>query len=215
MTLTTDTIQGGGYQWSIDGNDIPGATAQMLTADSSGSYGVLVTGSNGCSALAGSMVNVSENALPPAPTITQSFDTLLASGTGTFQWYLDGVLLPGATDAFHQPLANGTYTVTITDGNGCSSTSMGSLYLSTGIHGGEQVRFAIYPNPTSGAFMIALGGGSTGDLSYRVVDAGGRLVQQGRIVDMITRVDLSTGAGLYSVMISGDAGMAVQRMVVE
>lgn len=46
-TLTVDNTYSG-YQWRLEGADIPGATNQTYVIEESGSYSVLVTGNNDC-----------------------------------------------------------------------------------------------------------------------------------------------------------------------
>jgi hypothetical protein len=46
-----------------------------------------------------------------------------ASKGQTYQWILDGVLLPGATQSIHEPTQSGVYTVRITNSGGCRAIS--------------------------------------------------------------------------------------------
>ena len=51
-------------------------------------------------------------------------DLLLTATSATavfYQWFLDGVLIPGATSSTHQATIAGTYSVQVTDANGCKS----------------------------------------------------------------------------------------------
>jgi len=60
---------------------------------------------------------------PVAPSITQIGNTLTSSSEATYQWYLDGNLIPGATDQSYTIIQSGLYTVQISNGNGCQSQS--------------------------------------------------------------------------------------------
>jgi hypothetical protein len=54
ITQSGDTListQAGSYQWSLDGQPIPGATDDSLTANLEGNYRVTVTNGSGCSAI--------------------------------------------------------------------------------------------------------------------------------------------------------------------
>jgi hypothetical protein len=57
---------------------------------------------------------------PPPQSITQNGDTLFANtGAVSYQWYHNGVLIPGATNYFYVASTGGDYYVIATDVNGC------------------------------------------------------------------------------------------------
>ena len=116
VTLTASS--GASYLWST------GATTQSITASASGSYSVTVTGANGCSATSAPTV-VTANA-PPTATITADGPTsfcpffgvsLTANMGSSYLWS------NGATSQSIFVNQSGSYTVTVTDANGCSATS--------------------------------------------------------------------------------------------
>ena len=116
------------YQWKRNEVAIPGATAATLTfaalqLSDAGEYTAVVTTTSGDSRESlGSVVNFSGNipvitSLPVAQTVyagdTATF-AVAATGSGlTYQWFLNSVAIPGATDA----------TLTISD---AESTNVGS-----------------------------------------------------------------------------------------
>jgi hypothetical protein len=122
------------YQWyyvpNAQGNIslIPGATAQTLTTDSAGIYFVSVTNSFGCTAQA-NLVTFAEGAVvsvnpSPTPSISYSNPTLSVSGAfASYQWFLNGVPIPGAIGATYTPTESGSYSVEVVDENGCQGTS--------------------------------------------------------------------------------------------
>ncbi len=110
------------YQWSMNGQPIAGATHERLTVNQSGAYTVFVTSVGGCSGTS-AVTNVTAYPVPATPVITQNGAELTSSPSSHYQWYFDGSPL---MDSIHQTLSpdtNGNYTVTITDTNGCESTS--------------------------------------------------------------------------------------------
>src|SRR5204862_7626955 len=120
-----------GNQWKLNGTPIGGATGTTYSAAASGSYTVTVTDGNGCSSTSAPTV-VTVNPLPPTPTITPGGPTTFCAGGSVLlnssagsgnQWKLNGSPIGGATDTTYSAAASGSYTVTVTDGNGCSSTS--------------------------------------------------------------------------------------------
>ncbi len=110
------------YQWLRDGTIMLDTTSEKVLVSSTGNYSVRVTNAAGCMGTS-SAVSVTINPPPPPPTIT-ALNTVLTSSPGvTYQWSQNGVLIPGATKQTDTVLVSGSYTVTITDANGCANTS--------------------------------------------------------------------------------------------
>ncbi|QLH47876.1 MAG: hypothetical protein HWD58_21080 [Bacteroidota bacterium] len=90
------------------------------------SYTVTVTGSNGCTAT--DVVTVNVNTTPPTPVITGNLivcnngtTTLDASGGVSYVW------TPGASSSSSIVVGPGSYTVTATASNGCTATSVATV----------------------------------------------------------------------------------------
>ena len=87
------------------------------------------------------------NANPAAPLLTSVGDTLTATpGFISYTWYRDSVLLVSSSSNEYISTQNGTYYVTVTDSNGCSSSST-EIILNTSIWNVETLVAEIYPNP--------------------------------------------------------------------
>jgi len=119
------------YQWFLNGTAIAGQTTNSYAATASGSYTVTIT-INGCSATSAATV-VTVNPYPTA-TITPAGATTFCQGgsvvldapigTGnSYQWQLNGVVIPGQTGASYTANASGLYAVVVT-AIGCASTSL-------------------------------------------------------------------------------------------
>ncbi len=124
----TATVSGGtspiGYAWSNGGTD---ATISGLRA---GTYTVTVTDANGCTDV-GSVTIIDEAG--PEVSVTGANETCTGSN-GSATATVSGGTLPigyawsnGGTDATISGLRAGTYTVTVTDANGC--TDVGSITI--------------------------------------------------------------------------------------
>ena len=112
---------------------VPGWYGYSYTANAAGAYTVVAT-ANGCSSTASAAATVTVNAAPAIPTVTAGGATTFCSGgsvtltaasttTGaTYEWFLDGTVIPGANSATYTANAAGAYTVVAT-ANGCSSTA--------------------------------------------------------------------------------------------
>jgi hypothetical protein len=59
------------------------------------------------------------NQPPAVPTITQTCTSLTLPAATTYQWYMNGDLIPGATAQTYTPTQNGAFVGRITDANGC------------------------------------------------------------------------------------------------
>jgi VCBS repeat-containing protein len=116
----TLTAPGGfSYSWST------GATTQSILVTTSGSYTVTVTDGNGCSAASAPTV-VTVNPNPATPTITPGGPTTFCAGGSVTLTAPNGFTYLWSTTETTQSIvvsASGSYTVTVTDGNGCSATS--------------------------------------------------------------------------------------------
>lgn len=109
------TATGGiSYQWS--GGQTPNQASNTFT--SSGTYSVTVTGANGCTATISKTVTIGAGQTTiNGNDVGCNSVTLTATGGVTYQW--NGGNTPNqASNTFTQ---SGTYSVTITDANGCTS----------------------------------------------------------------------------------------------
>ncbi len=114
---------GAGFQTYLWSN---GATTQTITVTTAGTYNVTVTNAGGCQAVASS-VPVVVNAAPSVPVITPNGSTTFCQGgivnltaTGGLAGYLWST---GATTQTIIASSAGNYFVTVTNANGCTSTS--------------------------------------------------------------------------------------------
>jgi uncharacterized repeat protein (TIGR01451 family) len=127
-SVTLTSSGGDSYQWYVGGQPIGGANAQTLLVSTTGDYSVVVTSSVGCSGES-APVSVTVNPTPATPTITPSGPTtfcqggsvtLTSSPSSSYLWST------GATTQAIVVTTSGTYSVTITDANGCPATSAGT-----------------------------------------------------------------------------------------
>ncbi len=137
VVLTSDS-SGIGNQWYIDGILQSGETNPTITATTSGTYTVTYT-ENGCTSVPSVPVVVTVNANPVAtitgtPSFCTASSTILsaatsAAGSGTitgYQWVLNGVTNLG-TAVTETVSTIGSYTVIVTNSNGCSTTSAATV----------------------------------------------------------------------------------------
>ena len=125
------------YDWSNDGPETPDNDPQDLTGLAAGTYMVTVTDANGCTASHTAMVN-QPTALSLSTVVTNvtcaggnngAIDLTVTGGTPgyTYDWSNDGPETPDNDTQDLTNLTTGTYTVTVTDANGCTSTASQTL----------------------------------------------------------------------------------------
>ena len=113
------------YQWYANGTAITGATNATYTANAAGNYSVSVVDSNGCSDISSNYAIT--NAAAPVATITNSGSSVLCTGDSTTLSAPSGMSSylwsTGDTAQNITALGAGNFTVTVTNANGCSTTS--------------------------------------------------------------------------------------------
>jgi hypothetical protein len=149
VLLAANTGTGLSYQWQRNGTDINGATNSGYYAKLAGVYTVTV--SNGSCTTHSTFVTISVNQIA-TPIIIQQAGVGLSTSSNysTYQWKLSDQPISGATSNTYMPTQNGYYTVTVTDSNGCKTTSainhVTSLAVPEIINNTD---IKLYPNPAS------------------------------------------------------------------
>ena len=132
------------YQWKLNGSAIPNATSQSYIVNNSGNYTVSVSNSYGCTSSSSTSTITLIN--KTTPTVSASGNTTFCSGGSTqlntsgyasYQWYLNGALIPGATSSSFIANNQGSYTVIGTTNEGCPSNTSSPLTVT------------VYNNPTT------------------------------------------------------------------
>ncbi len=128
VVLNANTGTGLIYQWKNNGNNISGATSASYTANTAGSYTVLVTDGNGCSANS----TATTIAVNPTPTLSisgiGSFTNINANQISIIGNPNGGLLTgPGISGAVFNPQSAGLGSATInysyTNANGCNNNA--------------------------------------------------------------------------------------------
>jgi hypothetical protein len=105
------------YLWSS------GQITRTIWVTAAGSYSVTATNEDGCRGESAPVV-VNVAAAPATPDIAVNGDTLTTKQSyASYQWYLEGVLIPGATGRELIATAPGSYTVIVTTVDGCTVAS--------------------------------------------------------------------------------------------
>jgi uncharacterized protein (DUF2141 family) len=201
------------YSWNS------GEATPAITGKSAGKYVVTVTDDNGC------MDKDSVTLTEPDPfvlgSITEAWDTansigsiqiFVSGGTANYTYTLSGagtdeVTIPETTYKF-TGLSGGDYYLSMVDANGCGPLDTSVLALSIGdFHFGSGLK--VYPNPSSGKFILEFKRNKTGDAMIEIVNMTGQLVYKKLYKDNRSPVfqetiDLGIGAkGNYFLRVNG------------
>jgi hypothetical protein len=200
------------YQWFKDGLVVPGATQQFFYVNPlyyAGAHINVLVSSNGCIKYSDS-VFVNTFPAPPTPVITLSGSNLTTQTGYTYQWYLNGNPIAGNTNTI-QVQGPGSYTVTITDNNGCSETSAAFVITS------------IIESLQSGSVSVIYNNGllqinrsiTNYDEEIFVLDITGRIVANTKLAKGISQTEIQLNGvapGIYFVKIN-DASSSVKFFV--
>lgn len=154
------------------------------------------------------------SAAPAVPTITQLGNVLTSTAATTYQWYVDGVLIPGATAQSFTATQDGVYVVRVTDSNGCwfSYSLLFDFVLSTDISAfHDNHNLTAFPNPTSGILNLNGELVLNGNFTTEFYDASGRLVLSARNQKMIDMGSLENGVYLLNIT-TENAGVITRRI---
>ncbi|MNX86056.1 hypothetical protein D3C86_1179200 [compost metagenome] len=194
-------IQNGQAPYTISWNIAGDST--ILSAPA-GTYTATITDADGCT------TTFSATLTDPAPISANSTNTSSScstcpdgtasvaptGGTGSYTYLWNN----GTTTASATGLVPGTYTVTITDANGCEATESVTVSFSLGINELSQFGVSVYPNPMTDFIRIE----STKNTIERVelIDNSGRLVMETVLDNKVGQLETSKLAkGNYQLVI--------------
>ncbi|MCX6251865.1 MAG: T9SS type A sorting domain-containing protein [Bacteroidetes bacterium] len=216
------------YIWSLPtGATIAsGAGTNSITVDfaSNASSGdIIVSGNNICgNGTPSPNLFVTVTPIPPAPVINLLIlDTLISDAPAGNQWYLDGVLIPGATSQYYIPTQSGHYTDIVTI-NGCISAESNEIYVifEDGIEShGNGYTVSVYPNPGKGLFTLAISTNEQIKFDLSVVNCLGVTIYQQKGLSIqgngSKSLDLqSYPDGVYSIVLQNNNNHILKKIVI-
>lgn len=208
------------YSWSN------AATSEDISGLTAGTYDVNVTDDSGCELVqsftvgtAGTPVNVLNSAITDATcatcldgAINMTMDP--AGAPYLFSWS------NGSTNEDVSNLNPGTYTVTITNNEGCQTVLMFTVKDMAGITENDKVVLLISPNPTFGSFDLKYENLYGPDMKVKFYDAAGRLV-----LEHSHKIDANNGSinfdlthftpGAYLISIESETFKTTERLIIQ
>jgi hypothetical protein len=200
--VLSDNTAGGA--WSVSNGNATVADS-VLTGVYPGRVAVSYAITNGCGT--GGTIYIVNVSAAPAPVIVNTNDTLSTTlSYSTYQWLQDGTPIAGATNATYVYTSAGTYSVTVTDSNGCSGTADGFTEHPAGVNNiSGSTGIAIIPNPTTG--MLYISGVAQG--SVKVYNAIGQQVKSIANTGSFSLTELP--AGIYLVRVFDAQGVLLKQ----
>jgi hypothetical protein len=200
------------YVWYLDGAATTNTTNKFNTKTlTRGTHTVTVriTDHYGCIANSDTLEFVVVG--PDAPVISRDGMTLRATaGFATYQWYREGVAIPGATSETYTATQDGLYFVEVGDGSPCSSRSNTIVIGTTDVADETGVSIRMYPNPTDG--VVTIDGEALDQQRIVVIDALGRLVLSTSVSGTSVLLDLGQlPVGPYAVHVGATVMQVIRR----
>lgn len=223
--LTTAVLCNGGSDGSVVLNEAGGSgtlttdwMGENPTALGAGTFTYTVTDGAGCS-YAGSVV-INE---PTAITLSATATDETAGNDGTIDLTVSGGTSPytytwtGGAGNMEDPAGltgNTSYTVTVTDDNGCTDTL--SVYVGSVVSLNEISAFAnmeVYPNPNNGQFTVVFGEAT--NVTMEAFNGLGQQVASMELISLENNVDLSAmEKGTYTLRFTNVEGVSTYARIV-
>jgi len=194
-----------------------GAISEDLSGVPPGTYSVTVTDAAGCSTIQSASVA----SIPaPTPTFTQAGNTVVASQAwATYQWMLNGIPIVGATAISYTMIQSGTYTLMVTDNNGCEGTSNSVMIVGSEQSMGQLKNIFLFPNPARSEVRIGTIQPISYEISVRILDLFGRQLKYVCLSSLVQEIAIDIRlmpAGTYQVEITSSFGdRRLLRLVVQ
>ncbi|WP_129746796.1 M4 family metallopeptidase [Flavobacterium anhuiense] len=156
------------YEW------FDGSTDPTFTTTESGEYYVTVYNEHGLGKIFTTTINVLENKVPEIQALEGNKITASADAAG-YQWYLNGRIIPNATEKTVATIWEGSYSLQATNAHGC--TSMSEPIDSKGLLIGKLTNsFRVFPNPAADNVNIFLAEKAEGEAEMKIYSMEGNAV---------------------------------------
>jgi len=222
-SITVSFVSGNSVGATFDIGNGPQATG-TFTGLSIGNYTINVVDGDLCQT---SVATVLSGPSPLASTGTivtdevngadGAIDISVSGGTPnyTFSWTGPNGFTESTEDI--SGLEGGTYSVTITDDNGCVIAVNNIQVVSfVNLNELEDALFTVYPNPTNGIVNVELKNPNADALSIQVTDITGRIVYDSDLEGLSFNIDLSNAAdGTYFLRVSTDNQSVTNAVVLK
>ncbi|MBI3511625.1 MAG: PKD domain-containing protein [Bacteroidetes bacterium] len=218
-SLLTVTNPAWSYAWT------PTNTLNIATGDSvvgsptqTTNYTVIATDTNGCTATGIKTVTVTPPLMTPS-VLVNGFQLTCSVFGYSYQWYLNGNPIAGATSQTYTATQVGNYSVEAFTYQGCSSGISSQLFVNGIEDHSSMPIFSVAPNPNSGEFDLSFVATENADYVLQIFSIDGKLVFNDELKKFsgsyTKHIDIrSYGAGSYVVRLTNEKQQTVQRVIV-
>ena len=184
-------------------NNDPPQLSNNFAELSAGIYFATIIDPAGCSINTLNLLEITEpDQILPSISILEN--QLITENYVSYQWYLNNEEIVGATEIDYSFSANGTYTVVVTDTNGCEGISEGFNVLTTNLNLISGDGIMVYPNPFIDKIYIDKIEINSFN-KFRIYSIAGQLLMQGNLVNLSNEIITSQlKPGIYNLNLSGD-----------
>lgn len=202
------------YQWFHNGSIIVGSDSSNTYAYNGGFYQVQFE--NAVEQCMGKTDSLFLEELPaPMPTITVTNSVLSTGVFSTYQWYFEGSAISGETNQDFTPMADGDYSVSVTNADGCEGSATYAVNF-TSIEQNKLTALSIYPNPASDNLTLALT--QSGESHIIIRDTKGSVVYHEVLVDANSTYEINVSNlenGLYFISVTTNKEINTTSFVVK
>lgn len=204
-TITLYALSGlSSYLWSN------GATSDSIRVDTGGWYWCDLNIGSAC----GGRDSIFVTFFPePQPVYTPSGTQMCTGSYVSYQWYRNGVLLPGETNMCTSTIIPGVYTVIVVDGNGCSNRQG---FITGNTAADFNNTFTVFPNPAREVVKLRFNGPILESSSLLLYDMTGKLIYHADFPSMPSEFELSLAGiakGSYMLEIKTGNFSATRKVV--
>jgi len=208
------------YTWTVPSGTAP--TTSSFNPTVAGQYSVVITNPTTLCSSQSANVTLTINPLPAVPTITANGPTTFCSGGNVVLTSAASNGYSWSNQATTQAItvaASGSYSVTITDGNGCSNVSVPTLVTvndCAGIEENSNNTFVVYPNPANETINVTFSNLSDNG-TVQLFTAEGKVIESKDISNSMTATFdvVNLTSGVYYVVITSDNGRVSQKVIIE
>lgn len=198
-----------------------GSTSSSLTNLSGESLNVAVTDGSGCSTTASftipEPISIGFNTTIEQPSPGNMDGSIFAIPNGGTPPY--SLLWNTGDTGFNlDNLSPGTYSLSVTDGAGCTADIDFDLVFTNIENILLEENFIVSPNPNNGRFLVDLSLSESTDFKLAVYNVLGQRVWENeyRQAALLTEIDLNeVASGVYFVIVEMEVGVIARRMVLE
>ncbi len=205
------------FVWTFNKAIIANTANTKVAPVQTAQYLLRTTSIGGC--ISNDSILVFVNPLPGKPTITSNSIRLSTTTVATsYQWFLDGVLIPSAIEANYTPTTHGVYKLQIGNLAGCNRFSDDLFFVPLGMNPTSWLNLiSIYPNPNQGSFVITGANASTSITIYDMIgkEVTSALERSNGKNDHVAFSNKSLSKGIYLVCVKIDGQRKTMKYVLE